>query len=228
MASRDPDSDQGVATIRHRASEKPWVDGDIHYHSESEEYYLLLRGELQLLVEGSVFTLRPDEILQVKPRTPRAIVGGSGQIELFVLRALAPEDRHSIGPVPLGLSPTRDESERDFTSNWGCRASLMEEHHQNCWLFGIGRAHYNSDNLCLAYMNLPTAESVNTSRASHNHHLHIHKESFEYYAVLMGSQILRIEDDFVEVNEGEIVEVPPNVRHVEQATNAPFERWTKF
>ena len=75
-------------------------------------------------------------------------------------------------------------------------------------------------------MNLPTAESVNTSRASHNHRLHLHKESYEYYAVLLGSRILQIEDDFVEVNEGEIVEVPPNVGHVEQATYAPFKGFT--
>lgn len=226
VTPKDPISDQKVATIRHSASEQSWVDHDIHYHDESEEYYFLMQGELQLLVDDSVFSLRPYEILQVKPKVPHAILGGSGPIELFVFRALAPEDRQSNGSIPSVLLSVSSETERDLSSAWGCRVSLKEERHQNCWLFGFGKARFDSDFLCLAYMNHPTVESVNKSRASHRHRLHLHKESFEYYAVLKGSTVLQIEDEYVEVEEGEIVEVPPNVGRVKRSTSAPFKGFT--
>ena len=42
-----------LVTIRHSASASPWVDRDIHVHSDSEEYYFVFQGELQLVVAGS-------------------------------------------------------------------------------------------------------------------------------------------------------------------------------
>lgn len=215
-----------LVTIRHSASVPPWADQDIHLHADSEEYYFLFQGELQLLVADSVFTLKPYEVLMVKPRVSHAVVGGNGPIEHFVIRMPALDDRQTAGKIPQELPPVVDESKRDLWFDWGCRAPLTEARYQNCWLFGVGQARFQSDHMCLAYLNFPTDESANANRQNHRHRLHLHQKSWEYYTVLQGTKILQIEDELVEINAGEILEVPPRVKHTLQATRTPFEGFT--
>lgn len=80
--------------------------------------------------------------------------------------------------------------------------------------------------MCLAYLSFPTDESSNAGRQSHSHRLHLHKESWEYYTVLRGTRILQVEEELVEIDAGEILEVPPQVKHVLHATRTPFEGFT--
>ena len=131
-----------LVSIRHSASEPPWVDRDVHLHDGSEEVYFLFQGELQLLVAGSVFTLKPREVLKVNPRVPHAVVGGSGPIEHFVIRMPARDDRQAVGEIPAKLAPVVGEARRALRLDWGCRAPLTEARYQNCWLFGVGVAGY--------------------------------------------------------------------------------------
>jgi mannose-6-phosphate isomerase-like protein (cupin superfamily) len=215
-----------LVSIRHSASEPPWVDRDVHLHDGSEEVYFLFQGELQLLVAGSVFTLKPREVLKVNPRVPHAVVGGSGPIEHFVIRMPARDDRRAVGEVPAKLAPVAGEAKRELRLDWGCRAPLTEARYQNCWLFGVGQARFQSDHMCLAYLNFPTDESADLSGRSHRHRLHLHQRSWEYYTVLQGTRVLQIEAELVEINAGEILEVPPQAKHVLRATRTPFEGFT--
>jgi len=88
-----PGVDHQHPTIRHSAGVTPWTDGDTHLHTGSEEYYFSLQGELRLLVDDTVLTLKPYEVLMVKPGVTHAVVGGTGPVEPFVLRMPAAEDR---------------------------------------------------------------------------------------------------------------------------------------
>jgi mannose-6-phosphate isomerase-like protein (cupin superfamily) len=101
---------------------------------------------------------------------------------------------------------------------------LAEARYQNCWLFGVGQACFHSDHICLAYLSFPTAQSVSSDR--HPHHLHLHRDSWEYYTVLRGVRTLEVEEELVHIHEGEILEVPPGARHVLRSTRTPFEGLT--
>ena len=90
----------GLLTVRHGALVPPWSDADVHVHFSSEEYYLVLLGELHLLVLNTQVTLRALEMLMVKPGCPHAVLGGEGPIEHLGLRAPAPDDRTPISPIP--------------------------------------------------------------------------------------------------------------------------------
>jgi len=215
-----------LVTMRHSASVPPWADQDVHLHNDSEEFYFLFQGELKLLVSDSVFTLKPYEVLMVKPRIPHAIVGGDGPIEHFVLRMPAPDDRQTVGKIPPKLFPVANETERELIFDWGCRIPLAEARYQNCWLFGVGQARFQSDHMCLAYLNFPTDESADASGRNHRHRLHLHQRSWEYYTVLRGTRVLQIEDELVEINAGETLEIPPQFKHVLRATCTPFEGFT--
>ena len=209
------------AYIRHSASVPPWVDQDVHLHTVAEEYFFVFQGELRLLMKGSVFTLRPYEALLVRPGVSHSMVGGSGPIEHFVLRVPASDDRESLGAPPAKLPPVLGEKTRALDLDWGCRVSLAEARYQNCWLFGFGQACFASEHLCMAYIELPTQESVEMDR--HPHSLHLHQESWEYYIALQGTRVLQVEGELVEINAGELLEVAPGTQHVLHATQPPFK-----
>jgi len=211
--------------LRHTAHVKPWVDPGLHIHENSEEYYFLLHGELWLLVAGSLLALKAEEILMIRPDVPHAIVGGEGWIEHFGIRAPAPSDKRTVGEIPNGLPPLGEERERELRRDWGYRIPLQDARNHNCWLIGLGAARFHSPHLLLAYLDFPTVEAASAGLGT-RHRLHLHRESWEYYAVLQGTKTLLVGDEIVTIEAGQILEVRPQVSHVLYGRQAPFRGFT--
>ena len=211
--------------VRHTAWVTPWVDPGVHIHERSEEYYLLLQGELRFVVADSLVTLKPQEILMVRPQVPHAIVGGQGRIEHFGIRAPAPDDKQTIGEIPSELPPLSEENERELRRDWGYRIPLEDVRNRNGWLIGVGSARFPSSHLIFAYLDFPTVEAANAGIGT-RHRLHLHERSWEYYAVLEGTKTLRIEDETVTIEAGEMLEVPPQVKHTLYGRQAPYRGFT--
>ncbi|MFC1879611.1 cupin domain-containing protein [Chloroflexota bacterium] len=216
---------QDLVTVRHSAMVAPWADGDIHMHTNAEEYYLLLHGELWLLVGETLINLKPYEILMVKPQTPHAILRGQGQIEHIGIRAPAISDRQSLAANPADLLPVSTEDQRQLIDWWGCRAPLSTAENQNCWLFGAGRAKFESQHLSLAFLDFPSQQAA-ASGIGTRHRLHLHQRAWEYYCVLQGEKTLQVEDQFIKVKTGQILEVPPGVKHTLYDRTAPYRGFT--
>src|SRR5574341_1308856 len=134
---------QRLIAIRHSATVSPWGDPNIHQHTHSEEYYFLLKGQLEFLIEDFQLTLQPNEILMVKPTVPHAIIGGTGKIEHFGIRAPAPDDKQIVSELEKNV-PLLYENERLISGGWGHRIPLDIPGHKNCWLIGAGSALYKS------------------------------------------------------------------------------------
>lgn len=213
--------------IRHSANVDPWKDNDIHLHGNSEEFYFLLAGKLWILVDDKLITLEPNEFLQVRKNIPHAVVKGDGKIEHFVIRIPASDDKRVCGKSPAEMPGSVVQGkERELHEDWGNRVSIENEENRDCWLFGIGQAKFYSPQMCLAYMRYSTQEVANEYKKSYHHCYHAHLESWEYYTVLEGAKILRVEDEYIAVNAGEILEVPPGVKHIFHELKAPFEGFT--
>ncbi len=215
----------GLLAIGHTAYVAPWTDPAIHWHENSEEYYLLLEGELRFWVWGLLLTLRPREILMLRPRVAHAIVGGEGRIEHFGIRTPAPHDKQTVGEVPCKLQRVNEESERALQRDWGFRISLEAAGNRNCWLIGVGAAKFQSAHLTLAFLDFPTTEAANAGIGT-RHRLHFHERSWEYYAVLKGTKTLQMEKELATIEAGEILEVPPQVSHSLYARQAPYMGFT--
>ena len=71
---------------------QPRQRGRIHSHREQEEVYLVLEGELTLVVEGEEQMLRADEAARVGPNVRRQLVNASS--ERLVLVALGGSGEH--------------------------------------------------------------------------------------------------------------------------------------
>jgi mannose-6-phosphate isomerase-like protein (cupin superfamily) len=214
-----------LVALRHTAAVAPWADGDLHLHDRSEEYYLLLAGRLWLLLGGSVVSLEPGEMLMVRPQVSHAVVRGQGRIEHFGIRVPALADRRSLGPIPGSLPAEDCKGERELCQDWGWRASVGEARNQNCWLVGLGAARFHSPHLALAVLDFPTPEAANAGIGT-RHRLHLHRRSWEYYVALEGAMRLLVEEELVQVEAGEVVGIPPRVRHVLYDRRAPYRGFT--
>jgi mannose-6-phosphate isomerase-like protein (cupin superfamily) len=79
--------------------------------------------------------------------------------------------------------------------------------------------------LVLAYLDFPTAEAANAGIGT-RHRLHLHQKSWEYYVVLQGAKTLQVEDKTITVSAGEILEIPPQVKHMLSGRQAPYRGFT--
>ena len=221
----NPSATQKLVAVGHTDLIAPWSDPGMHLHQDAEEYYLLLQGELRILVAETLVSLKPKEILLVRPQVPHAVVGGEGLIEHIGMRAPGRRDKQLVGDIPHGHPPMTDERERELRRDWGYRIPLEASSNQNCWLIGAGTARFQSSHLILAFLNFSTTEAASAGIGT-RHRLHLHQRSWEYYAVFKGTRILQIGNKVVKIGAGEILEVPPQVCHTLYGRQPPCEGFT--
>jgi len=211
---------QKLMAFGHTASIAPWSDPQVHLHTHSEEYFFLQKGELRFSIDDFALTLQPNEILMVYPDVPHAIVGGTGRIEHFGIRTPDLDDKQIVGELKQDL-PFPYESQRLISEKWGHRIPLHLPQHKNCRLIGGGSALYKSQHFIMAYLDFPTQAEANAGLGTRPQ-LHFHQKSWEYHVVLQGEKdILLVEDERVFIRPGDILEVPPNVRHTWHRRAAP-------
>ncbi len=211
--------------LGHTAQAPPWSDPAVHLHQIAEEAYLLLQGQLVFLVGQLTLTLRPGELLLVKPQIPHAIVGGQGKIEHIGLRAPGRRDKEVVGEIPGQPLPPTAEATRELGGDWGYRIPLNQPENQTCWLLGFGQSRFLSDQMILAWLNFPTFEAANAGLGT-RHRPHLHQQSWEYYGVLEGTKTLLLENELVTLSAGELLGVPPGVCHNLHGRQAPYRGFT--
>lgn len=212
-----------LLALGHTAYVAPWQDAGMHIHDVADELFVLLHGQLKFAVADFLITLQSNELILIRSGIPHAIVGGEGKIEHIGIRSPALNDKQERGNLPRGLKPSYEDSEdsRLAIGEWGIRVPLTEPQHQNCWLIGAGMALFTSEHMSLAYLDFPTMETANAGVGT-RHRLHFHRESWEYYLALQGSKTLQIEDKLVTIQPGELLEVPPYVKHSLYSRGVPY------
>lgn len=63
-----------------------WHNERLHYHTMREEYYILLRGQLDFQIGSEVVSLIGSQVLGVKPFTPHKVLGGQGPVDMLFVR----------------------------------------------------------------------------------------------------------------------------------------------
>jgi hypothetical protein len=79
--------------------------------------------------------------------------------------------------------------------------------------------------MILAHLDFRTMEAAHVGIGS-RHRLNLHQASWEYYVVLEGMKTLQVEDELVTIEAGEMLEVPPSVRHTIRCHQAPYQGFT--
>lgn len=130
----DPDSQERFVALRRQLGVttfginqmvlQPGQRSRIHRHKRQEEVYLVLEGQLSLIVEGEESTLSAGELIRVAPAIRRQLINrGPDRLLLLALGAdgdhqgrdgeafAAWEDETPKPPQEVGLPPDLDPSE---------------------------------------------------------------------------------------------------------------------
>ena len=103
---------------------QPGERGRVHVHDEQEEVYVVLEGELTLVIEEEEHVLRPDDVARVGPGVRRQVVnagrervvvlavGGTGEHESRDARAWTTWDEAGEGRPPQDV-PLPEDLPRD-------------------------------------------------------------------------------------------------------------------
>jgi len=63
---------------------RPGQRGRVHLHHQQEEVYIVLRGELSLLVEGETTVLGPNDAARVGPEVRRQLANAGAELCAFL------------------------------------------------------------------------------------------------------------------------------------------------
>ncbi len=204
----------------------PWEDSSFHYHTISQEIFILLDGELWMIINDKPLTLRNRNILLVQPEVSHSIVGGRGKIRHLVFKIPHKEDKWILTKSKINYNKIRiDMTNKYFKANIdssiGFFADLNKKKYQNRWLLGIGEALYKTKHLSLAYMNFKDKDDYIAT--NHKETYHYHLASTEWYFTIKGYQKLLINNDEITIYPGYLLRIPEKSSHTLLLYSYPFE-----
>jgi mannose-6-phosphate isomerase-like protein (cupin superfamily) len=74
-------------------TDEHWVDPNLHYHLESDECFIVLRGSLTVEVEGERYTIGPREFCCFPLGVYHAVVEVHPPLETLMIRAPSIDDK---------------------------------------------------------------------------------------------------------------------------------------
>lgn len=74
-------------------SDESWADPGQHYHRESDEVFIVLKGTLEVELEKERFTVEAGEVCFLTAGLLHTIYDGHPPTEALVIRALAMQDK---------------------------------------------------------------------------------------------------------------------------------------
>jgi mannose-6-phosphate isomerase-like protein (cupin superfamily) len=208
----------------------PWKDPKFHYHTKSIEVYLVIHGELWILIDEIAVKLKEKSMLLVQPGTFHAVIGGKGLIQHYGMKIPSEGDKKVINEdnadyekliKSISNSSFNERPYSQLDPKLGFVADLKEKNNINKWLIGLWDVKYETEKFCFAYINLETLEEKNAH--SHQDHLHYHTKSTEWYFTFNNSQELLVKNQKVVVPEGFLLKIPKGVHHKQLSLSFPFE-----
>lgn len=68
---------------------QPGEDFQAHYHNEMEENFFILEGEVDIIVDGVVYTLVPGQLIHIEPEEIHYVIN-KGNVPVKMISTLAP------------------------------------------------------------------------------------------------------------------------------------------
>jgi len=203
----------------------PWEDKDFHHHTNSLEIYLLVEGILWIAVDNIPIRMKGCSLLVVQPGFSHSVIGGEGKINHYGMKVPHSNDERVTNETPENILDLKEKMKtsvvlKPLKKSVGFYIDLNKKENQNHWILGFGNAFYETDKLCLAYVNFPNKDEF--EKDTHPYALHYHVESTEWYLTLEGKQTLLVNDEEIGVSKGNLLRVPKNTPHNLISYEYPF------
>lgn len=177
-----------------------WSDETPHLHTSSEEYFIVLQGCLNLLVNSYPVTVEPYQLVGVRANVPHQIIGGQAPIMNFLIRVPG----KGKDKLNLDSHDYRLELENGLVS-----IDLRQPHDD--YLLGacLPGTHPNYS----PFLDFTCVWKVDPTVEWRQEKLHFHNQREEYYFVLKGSLNFALDDSLISVHAGQILGVRAGAVH---------------
>lgn len=181
-----------------------WRDEEPHLHTESDEYYIVLQGRIDLKVNGCQVTTGPFQLVGVRANVPHQVVGGQAPIMSFLIRVPGGKEDKL-----LSLDSDKSLFEGLASAQEVVQIDLRQRHDD--YLLGgcLPPTHLNYSPL----LDFTCVWEVEPADEWHHEKLHFHSQREEYYFVLKGSLDFILDNSAISVKAGQILGVRPQCVH---------------
>ncbi|MFX1255748.1 MAG: cupin domain-containing protein [Promethearchaeota archaeon] len=219
-----------VLQIRRSNFVEPWRDASSHFHTSAHEIFLVLKGELWLIVEDLPIRLQEESLLVVQPGVPHVAVGGRGPIQHYVMQISDDHDEkktiEEFSPEKLKkLESSFQKGNPELDPLKGFFADLTEKENHNCWLIGyvLGNKYLTKD-YCFAYMIYNDENAV--KKTDHRDIRHYHSQATEWYWTFEGEQELEVAGENIRIPKDHLLRIGKKVPHNINWRTYPFRGLT--
>ncbi|MGH2959138.1 MAG: cupin domain-containing protein [Solirubrobacterales bacterium] len=191
----------------------------VHLHDNQEEVYIPLSGSGWIDVGGERVHIDERVAVRVGPTASRTLISGPEGLRVLVIGGVPGEAYEPFAPFELGapepnpaaLPGVRDSEGYDSTEDYiaipieGCGA--IKGVVEGVTFYPLGRALGASGFGLGEFLIEPHGES----ESNYPRHVHTEDEQDEVYVVASGSGFVEAGDERIELTEGEMIRIAPDV-----------------
>jgi mannose-6-phosphate isomerase-like protein (cupin superfamily) len=182
-----------------------WRDEIPHLHSNSDEFFIVLRGGINFLINRKIVSVEAGQLLGIRAELSHQVINVRLPIENFLIRVPGGGD----DKVTL-----HDQIPDQPLDNPGSNNGIIKlDLHQDFMEYPIGAClPYNHPNYS-PFLDFTCVWGTDPFDEWKNEHLHFHTLRKEYYFILRGRLDFEISGSNLSVSEGQILVVRPPVEH---------------
>jgi mannose-6-phosphate isomerase-like protein (cupin superfamily) len=184
-------------------SEQAWRDPSAHLHTDSEEYFIVLKGRIDLEVNQVPIPVMPGWMVGVRGRVPHRITGVETPIENFILRV------PGGGRDKVLLYPQTSATLIDRPDGGIIRLDLHQPHDD----YLLGACLPPAQETYSSHLDFTCGWDVNPLLEWRGEKLHYHRLREEYYIVLKGRLDFEINGARLSLSPWQILGVRPGTIH---------------
>jgi mannose-6-phosphate isomerase-like protein (cupin superfamily) len=207
IGARLPESDPAYSPfldVGFNRLSSSWKDALPHLHTDSEEYFILLNGRIDILIGDQCFKINRHHLLGVHANMPHQIIGGEAPIENFLIRV------PGNGADKVTADSIDGFQEKSMAFNDQVIQIDLKKSHQD---YLLGTCLPVTDPNYSSLLDFTCVWDADPEIEWHNEELHYHSQREEYYFVLGGRLNFEIDDSLVSLSAGQILGVRPGTVH---------------
>lgn len=181
----------------------PWNDEISHFHKGSEEYFIVLQGQINMLVEDRSYPVQPRQLMGIRSGVAHRITGGVPPVQNFLIRVPGGGRDKILLPEGNPNQPISVPYQEPILLNL----------HQRFTEYPLGACLPKRDPNYSPLLDFTCVWGVDPVQEWANEQRHFHTLREEYYIVLKGRLDFEIDSSIVSACAGEILGVKPPTAH---------------
>ncbi|GEM_PF-5441024 len=180
-----------------------WHDEKPHLHKNCEEYFIVLKGSIDFLIENEPVSVKHHELIGIHAGISHQIVGGQAPIENFLVRVPGGMNDKVVLDSFKSMLPASTQTNNFIHID-------LRQPHNDYWVGAcLPITHTNYSPL----LDFTCVWGVDPQIEWQYEKLHFHNQREEYYFLLNGELDFEMDDSIVALSAGQVLGVRPGAIH---------------